>query len=237
MTSASKRLCVIPARGGSKRLPRKNALPFLGKPMVGWSIDCAKASGLFERVYVSSEDAEIGAIAQTYGAVWEQRSAVFAHDRATVAEVCLDFLDREEAAGRQYDTLAVLYATAPMCEPADMRAVVDLVENRGANFAMTVTQFSHDPYGALIVQEDGTAEVWQLEMKLKKRQDRPELKVDAGIAYAVRVTAFRETRGFYGPNLKVIEIPADRAVDINTAEDFDRAEYYARRRTAGAMGT
>lgn len=234
MTSTDRRLCLIPARGGSKRLPRKNILPFLGRPMIVWAIECALASNLFETVHVSTEDGEIGAIAEAHSAVWDRRSKALAGDRTSVAEVSLDFLAREAASGRRYDVLVVLYAASPLRTPQDIVQVVSLVESGQADFAMTVTDFPHDPCEALEIDEDGVARPWHPELLALPRAARPDLKVDIGSTYAVRVQAFEEHRSFYGPRLKVVPVPAERGTDIDTVEDLARAEFYARR--FGGMG-
>jgi pseudaminic acid cytidylyltransferase len=225
----SRRLCLIPARGGSKRLPRKNIAPFLDKPMLVWSIECAQDSGLFETLYVSTEDREIGALAEASGAVWDPRPERLACDRTSVAEVCLDFLAREVAAGRRYDVLTVLYAASPLRKPQDIVQTVSLVESGQADFAMTVTDFSHDPCEALVVDDDGAAQPWHQDLLALPRKARPNLKIDVGSTYAVRVQAFEEHRSFYGPRLKVVPVPAERGTDIDTVDDLVRAEFYARR--------
>jgi pseudaminic acid cytidylyltransferase len=226
--SAGERLCLIPARGGSKRLPRKNVLSFMGKPMLAWSIECGQSSGLFDRVYVSTEDAEIGAIAQHYGAVWARRPDHLAGDRASVADVCLDFLDSNNEGIANTRTLTVLYAAAPLRKAEDIRATVRLIEEGSADFAMTVTRMPFDPFEALLVDDDGNATIWQPEMLNTPRQKRPRLRIDAASVYAVRVEAFRRIKNFYGPNMKVTEISEERVVDIDTADDLMRAEFYGR---------
>lgn len=197
--------------------------------MFVWSIECAQASGLFETIHVSSEDTEIGALAEAHAAVWDRRPQALAGDKATVAEVCLDFLAREENAGRRYDTLVVLYAASPMRAPSDISETVALVESDGADFAMTVTDMAYDPCEALLVGADGVAQPWQPELLALPRAARPNLKIDVGSTYAVRVDAFLERKSFYGPRLKVISVPPERGVDIDTAEDLARAEFYAQR--------
>src|SRR5437762_1090466 len=98
-----KAICVIPARGGSKRLPRKNVVDFFGKPMIAYSIEAANACKRFDRVIVSSDDAETLAVARQYGADPVKRKSALASDSARISEVLLDFLDQEEAAGRKHE--------------------------------------------------------------------------------------------------------------------------------------
>jgi CMP-N-acetylneuraminic acid synthetase len=234
MTDAPSRICFIPARGGSKRLPRKNVLPFMGKPMLAWSIDCAKDTGLFGEIIVSSEEVAIGELAQAYGATWQPRRTDLAGDRVSVTDVCLDFLNHRHVAGTAGDVLTVLYATAPLRAKEDIVATVATVESGRADFAMTVTGLPYDPSEALVVAADGAAQVWQPELLAASRHDRPNFKIDAGSVYVVRVASFLEQKNFYGTPLKVVEIPRERAVDIDTAEDFARAEFYATRQQGAA---
>ena len=222
-----KRLAVIPARGGSKRLPRKNIIPFNGKPMLAWSIECALNSDLFDQVHVSSEDPEIGEIARQYGAIWLQRPESLAGDRVSVAEVCLDLLEREEDANRHYEVLVVLYAAAPLRRVSDVISVVKLVEQEGADFAMTVTDYSHSPWEALRVHSDGSAELMFPDFANMKHQDRPIVKVDIGSVYAVRTSSFRQVKSFYDQNMKVHSVPPERGIDIDTEADLLRVKICA----------
>ena len=232
MAEALKRVALIPARGGSKRLPRKNLLDFAGKPLLVWSIECARATGLFDRICVSSEDAEIGAVAEDNGAEWFRRDAELAGDRVEMDQVCLDFIEREAEAGRGFDLLVILLTTAPLREAGDIVHVVDAVESGEADFAMSVTDYPYSPFEALEVSDDGRARLMWPDYARRSRQDRPNVLVDAGSAYAVRVPAYLEARTVYGPALKVVEVPAERAVDIDTAEDVARAEFYLGRMAA-----
>lgn len=223
------RLAIIPARGGSKRLPRKNIMQFMGKPMLGWSIECAKESGLFDRILVSTEDAEIGNIAETSGAVWSHRPPDLAGDKTTVAEVCLDLLRRESAEKRVYNTMVCLYATAPLRLVEDIHEAVRLVEAEHADFVMSVTDFVYNPFEAIRIDNSGNASLMWPELAALSRFERPVVKVDAGSTYAVSTEAFLKYGDFYGPNLKVFEIPPERAVDIDDQVDFEKALMLAKR--------
>ena len=232
MGETLKRVALIPARGGSKRLPRKNLLQFAGKPLLVWAIECARDTGLFDRICVSSEDEEIGGVAEDNGAVWFHRTSDLASDRVEMDEVCLDFVEREAQAGRDVDLLAILLPTAPLRATEDIARVVDAVETGKTDFAMAVTDYPYSPFEALEVSEDGQAHLMWPDYAKRSRQDRPHVMVDAGSAYAVRVPSYLQARTVYGPGLKVIEVPAERAVDIDTAEDVTRAEFYRGRPAA-----
>src|SRR3990167_6850433 len=135
------RVALIPARGGSKRLPRKNTIDFLGKPIISYTIEAALASHLFDRVIVSTEDDTIAEIAAQYHAEVNRRPENLATDQSTVVDVCVDFLSKESKLNHPITTLVVLYATAPMRTVEDIKAVVALLSDK-CDFALAVTPFS-----------------------------------------------------------------------------------------------
>lgn len=225
----TERLAIIPARGGSKRLPRKNVLPFLGRPIIAHTIDAAIASGCFTRILVSTEDATIADAARAAGAELHQRDPSLATNSATLTEVCLDILDSEARAGRSYETFACLYATAPLRRADDIAAVVALAERDDADFALAVTTYPLPPHQALRIAADGAlAPMWPDLVNL--RADRiGQLVVDNGSTNAARVSAFRTHRTFYGPRLRGHVMPRERSVDIDEQSDYDLACWYGER--------
>jgi len=231
MTAGSPRqyrsIAVIPARGGSKRLPRKNIIDFRGKPIIAYTIEAARDCGLFERVVVSTEDKEIGKIAGGLGAEVAQRPARLAGDEIGVVEVCLDLLDREASAGRNYDVLCCLYATAPLRRAADIAKTVGLIEPGVCDFAMAVTRYNYPPHQALYLGGDGGLRpVWP-ELVSKREQDIGDTCVDNGSTYAVVTSAFREHRTFYGATLRGHFMSCWRSSDINEKDDLVMAEMLA----------
>lgn len=224
-----RRIAVIPARGGSKRLPRKNVVAFRGKPMIAWTIEAALAADLFERIVVSTEDAEIAAAARGYPVALRDRPPALATDAARVADVCLDVLDDREAAGAAYDVLCCLLATAPLRDADDIRATVALVERGGFDFALAVTTYDLPPHQALkAVGEAELAPMWP-EIVARRGDEVGELVVDNGSTYAVSVPAFRRAPGFYGRPLAGYRMPRARSVDIDLPEDLEMALYFAQR--------
>jgi CMP-N-acetylneuraminic acid synthetase len=225
----TRRLAIIPARGGSKRLPRKNILPFLGRPIIAHTIDAAVSSGCFARVLVSTEDAEIAETARAAGADVHRRDPVLATDAATLTEVCFDILDGEERAGHTYETFACLYATAPLRQADDIAAVVALAERDDADFALAVTAYPLPPHQALRLGDDGTlAPMWPDLINL--RADKVgRLVVDNGSTNAAKVAAFRQHRTFYGPRLAGHLMPRERSVDIDELADYELACWYSTR--------
>ena len=229
MAEQMRKVAVIPARGGSKRLPRKNVLPFMGKPMIAHTIEAALNCGLFERVVVSTEDGEIADIARRHGAEVDQRAAELATDNARVVDVCVDFLEREKHAGREYDVLCVLYATAPLRTAAYIGSVVGLIEPGRCDFALAVTQYDLPPHQALrLLPDNALVPMWP-ELVSRRADEIGRLRVDNGSTYAVSVPAFLASSSFYGPGLRGVEMPRERSVDIDTADDLDLVSYYAQR--------
>lgn len=225
------RLAIIPARGGSKRLPRKNVLDFLGRPMIGYTIEAARESGCFDRILVSTEDEEIAEIARSFGADIDRRPAQFSTDAARVTDVCLDLLQREDGEGRTWRVMACLYATAPMRNAADVRATVGLLEPGRCDFAMAVTRYPLPPHQALKLEGDGTLLPMWPDLVGRRASELPDLVVDNGSTYAVDVRAFKDYKTFYGPTLRGHEMPRTRSIDIDTREDFEQA-----RRVAAGQG-
>jgi pseudaminic acid cytidylyltransferase len=222
-------VAIIPARGGSKRLPRKNLLDFLGSPIIAYTIEAAHASGCFKRVVVSTEDNEIADISERFGASVHHRAAALATDQATVVEVCLDFLDSEAQASRSWDVMGCLYATAPLRNADDIRATVALLEPSRCAFAMAITKYNMSPHEAMKVGPDNTLMPMWPDVSELRSSDLPPLRVDNGSTYAVDIAAFRQQRTFCGRSLRGYEMPASRSIDIDTREDFDLALWQAQR--------
>ena len=224
-----KQIAVIPARGGSKRLSRKNIIDFRGKPVIAHTIEAAIDSKLFDRIVVSTEDAEIGEISKKYGAQLLLRPIELATDTATVVDVCLHALDFEAQHGRSYDILCCLYATAPLRDVEDIRNTVGLVSGRKCNFSMAVTKYHYPPHQAMTMNESGFMEPMWSELVEKKGQDVPEMFIDNGSTYVVWIPEFIKLKTFRGPKLKGYFMPRDRSVDIDFEEDLELANYYAKR--------
>lgn len=224
-------LAVIPARGGSRRLPRKNVAEFCGRPIIAWTVEAALAADRFERVVVSTEDDEIAREARAAGAEISDRSPALASDTARVVDVCLDLLAQEERADRSYDALCCLYPTAPLRRAEDIAGVLDLLEPGVCDFAMATTRYAHPPHQALVTGADGALRPLWPELVERRQAELGDLCVDNGSTYAVAVAAFRAHRTFYGPGLRGWRMPFARSIDIDEHEDLE----LARRLTAGAF--
>ena len=216
-------ICLIPARGGSKRIPRKNIRDFNGKPLIAWSIETALSTGVFTRVIVSTDDDEIAEVAQKFGAeVPFERPAELSDDHtATIAVVrhALDWLDGE---GALPAALCCLYATAPFARPEDIQAGMDLLAE--AEFAVPVTTFPYPIQRALRLSDASRLNMLEPENYDVRSQDLPEAWHDAGQFYCGRTNAWRQEDRLLGPAAAAIKIPRWRVQDIDTEEDWARAE-------------
>jgi pseudaminic acid cytidylyltransferase len=222
-------LAVIPARGGSKRLPRKNVADFFGHPVVSYTIRAALEAGCFGRVVLSTEDAEIANIGRRYGAEVDARPTTLASDFATVADVCLELLQRESEAGREYVSLCALYATAPLRGAEDIRATMALLDPDLCDFAFAVTTYDLPPYRALRKNADDTLTPMWPELASINSRDMPALYVNNGSTFAVSVSAFRKHRDFIGPGAKGYFMPRARSTDMDVPDDLEEARRKAER--------
>lgn len=229
MTSTSAPLCVIPARIGSKRLPRKNILNLHGRPMLAYSVDAALESGLFEQVIVSTEDAEIAVLAEQSGAVVHPRPAVLAGDLVSATDVCLDVADVFEARGQVFHSLVCLQPSSPMRNADDIKAAWERFVSVDADYLVSVTAI--DPhYFHWAVHE--TDEGWRMyfgDQFLMERPLLPPVYRPNGAIKIGRIEQLRKTRNFFGSGLEVSFIPEERSVHVAEQFDFDLAHYLMNR--------
>ena len=217
-------LCIITARGGSKRIPRKNVRAFCGRPIIAYSIEAALQSGLFDEVMVSTDDEEIAEVAKSCGAkVPFMRSAETSDDFATTAEVLLEVLDSYEALGRPYDAVCCVYPTAPFVTSEKLHGAVSLYETSRADAVYSVTRFSYPPQRGL-VRRGGSVGWWMPEFESARSQDLEPVWHDAGQIYIRKVSALRETRSMLGPVTEIYEVPETEVQDIDNETDWQIAE-------------
>ena len=220
-------ICLIPARGGSKRIPRKNIRGFNGKPLIAWSIETALSTGIFGRVIVSTDDDEIASVARKFGAeVPFERPAELADDHTATIAVVRHALDWLEGEGALPDALCCLYATAPFARPQDIQAGMKLVAE--ADFAVPVTTYPYPIQRALQISENSRLKMLAPENYDVRSQDLPEAWHDAGQFYCGQTSAWRREDRLLGPSAAAIRIPRWRVQDIDTEEDWARAEIYFR---------
>jgi len=221
-------VAIIPARGGSKRLPRKNILPILGKPLIEFPIAAAIKCGLFTSVIVSTEDDEIAQIARSAGSQVIMRPHELCDDRSTVVQVCTHVLNSLEKIDQIPDHFCCIYATAIFLTHDDLRESFDLLKQKPeADFVMGVSEFNFQPVQAL-EQENGYLALKWAEYKDVQSQFQPKLVASNGTLYWARSSVFLNIKSFYGNRLKGYNIPQLRVVDIDTKQDFKMAEILAR---------
>jgi N-acylneuraminate cytidylyltransferase len=219
-------LCVIPARGGSKRIPRKNIRMFAGLPMIAHAIRAARDSGCFARIVVSTDDAEISAVAREHGAETPfVRNAALSNDTAGTAEVVIDAIERLGSEATEFT--CCLYPTAAMTDPADLRNARDKLAASAADSLLPVVEFDYPPARALRIEKGGRAVFHWPEFSLARSQDVPHLVHDAGAFYWMRTKPFLASRRIVGDNCLAFPVDRLRYVDIDTEDDLRLAEALA----------
>lgn len=214
-------VCVIPARGGSKRIPRKNVALFHGRPMIGWPIAAARASGLFSRIVVSTDDPQIAEVARAEGAeVPFLRPAALADDFTPTVPVIAHAVG--ELALRPDAAVCCLYATAPMVRAEDLVAGRAMLGDQG--YVISITSFPFPIQRALRRDAHGGVQMMQPEHMLTRSQDLEEAWHDAGQFYWARAATWAAGTPAFGPGAKGLPLPRHRVQDIDTPEDWTRAE-------------
>ncbi len=218
------KLAIITARGGSKRIPRKNIKEFCGKPILAYSIEAAIASGIFDEVMVSTEDEEIAGIARAYGAkVPFYRSEATSGDFATTNDVIMEVLREYEERGMHFEAACCIYPTAPFVTAQKLKEAMELLEEREADSVMPVVRFSFPPQRSVVVKEGLLQFKWP-EYMMARSQDLEPFYHDVGQFYCVRVDSFCAQNKLVMEKTVPLEISDLEAQDIDTEEDWKIAE-------------
>ncbi|KQC04392.1 MAG: pseudaminic acid cytidylyltransferase [Methanoculleus sp. SDB] len=219
------RLAVIPARGGSKRIPRKNIRDFCGKPIIAWSIEAALDSGCFDRVIVSTDDAEIADVARQWGAeVPFIRPAELSTDYSGTLSVIRHAVVWFAERGIDFGQICCIYATAPFVSVDDIRRGLEILTTGGSEYAFSVTSFPFPIQRAVKITKDGRLEMFQPEHFATRSQDLEEAYHDAGQFYWGVSDAWREEKPLFSHIAAPVILPRHRVQDIDTPEDWVRAE-------------
>lgn len=219
------RLAVIPARGGSKRIPRKNIRPFAGKPMIAYAIEAALGSALFERVIVSTDDPEIADVARGLGAaVPFMRPADLSDDHTPTVPVIRHAIVACRTLGWFAERVCCIYPAVPTIESADLSRALELLEQGNCQYAFPVAPFASPTQRALRRATDGTTRPLSPEYASTRSQDLEPAYHDAGQFYWGTATAWLAGINIHQHG-KTIVLPAWRVVDIDTPEDWTRAEF------------
>ena len=220
-----KTVAIIPARAGSKRIPLKNIKTFAGKPMIAHSILALQQSELFDRIVVSTDSEEIATVAKGYGAeVPFLRPKELSDDHTPTAPVLLHALRFLMESGCDVDYVCCLYAAAPFVRAEYIRKGLELLRKRGSSAAFSVTTFPFPIFRALKIIETGHLQMFWPEYELTRSQDLPHAYHDAGQFFWVDAKTFLERPRLYAPDALPVILPRHLVQDIDTPEDWARAE-------------
>ena len=219
-----KNIAIIPARCGCTRIHRKNIQPFMGKPIIAYSIEAALQSGLFDEVMVSTDDEEIATVARQYGAsVPFFRSAETANDYATMENVIEEVLNCYQERGISFDAFCCVFSTAPFLKSQSLVNSYNTFENNAYDALMPVLSFSYPIQRALFL-ENSRLLMREPEHIHTRSQDLQPMYHDAGLFYWMKVDKFYETKEILCDNTGMIELSEVEAQDIDTEEDWKLAE-------------
>lgn len=217
-------VAIITARGGSRRIPRKNIKEFCGKPIISYSIAAALESGIFDEVVVSTDDAEIARIARENGAeVPFLRSAGTSGDFATTADVIEEVITNLKKIGKEYDSFCCLYPTAPFVTAQKLNSALRLLEESGADSVLPVVRFSFPPQRGIIIK-DGKAAYAMPQYASARSQDLTPVYHDCGQFYFCRTDAFLKYHSLVTENTVPLEVPDEEVQDIDNLSDWHLAE-------------
>lgn len=219
-----KTIAIITARGGSKRIPRKNIKEFCGKPILTYSIRAAMESGLFQTVMVSTDDPEIAEIAKAWGAeVPFLRSENTANDYATTNDVLLEVLEEYQKQGQNFDIACCLYPTAPFVTAQKLQNAWQNFLASDADTLIPVVSFSYPPQRGMIIQEERLVFA-QPEYMDSRSQDLTPYYHDVGQFYLFRIEAFQRNKKLMLGNILPYEIPETQVQDIDNETDWEIAQ-------------
>lgn len=222
-------IAIIPARGGSKRIPKKNIKLFNGKPIISYAIETALSANIFDKVIVSTDSDEIATVAKKYGAeIPFLRSKSLADDFSGIHEVISDSLKQMRAIGLQYDYACCIYATAPFIDRRDLVQGYEKIKTNNKKVVIGATNYSYPVQRSFFVNSSSEIEMLFPERFNSRSQDLDEVMHDAGqFSWASSKTWLEDAIGF-GKHHDIVIMPRWRVQDIDTIEDWERAELIAK---------
>lgn len=227
MIKDKKVLAIIPARGGSKRLPRKNILPLAGKSLINWTIEAALAVSSITEVMVSTDDDEISCIAKVAGAqVPYKRSPELSGDTASSIDVVVDALNYYQQRGRVFDYVILLQPTSPLRSDKDIESAIQLLQGKKADAIVSVCPVEHSPLWSNTLPEDDSLNHFiSNEIKSTRSQDLPEYYRLNGAIYICKIEKLLEQQSFFlTDNIFAYKMTTEASVDIDNHIDFLLAE-------------
>ncbi len=223
------KVAVIPARGGSKRIPKKNIKPFYGKPMIAWSIEAALTSKIFDKVIVSTDNLEIARIAEDLDVeVPFIRPSNIADDFATTTDVISHSVHWMEGEGFKLDAVCCIYATAPFIRVEDLQESFQIFDSGDWEYVFTATDFPAPIFRSFKMNEDSGLEMFYPEYFESRSQDLPQALHDAGQFYWGKPSAWASGKQIFDRHSTPLIIPRHRVQDIDSEEDWIRAEKMAK---------
>lgn len=219
-------VAIIPARGGSKRIPRKNIKMFCGKPMISWSIEAAVQSHCFNRIIVSTDDDEIADVARRYGAETPfMRPTELSDDHTGTIPVVRHAIEWINNHGEQAEHVCCLYATAPFVRIEDLERGLAMLDEGSADYAFSVTSYAFPIQRAIRLTKQCRVEMFNSEYFHIRSQDLEEAYHDAGQFYWGRAEAWLTSKMIFTPRSVPVILPRHCVQDIDTPEDWVRAEW------------
>ena len=219
-----KAIAIITARGGSKRIPKKNLRDFCGKPIIAYSIEAAIESEMFEEVMVSTDSVEIASIAEEYGAkVPFLRSAETSDDFATTSDVIKEVLSRYEQFSQKFDLFCCIYPTAPFVTAGKLKNAIAKINSSDATALIPVVQFSFPPQRAMIIENEKIRYMYP-EFERISSQDLQPIYHDCGQFYICKVDAFKESGSIITKKTIAFIMPEEEVQDIDNISDWILAE-------------
>lgn len=219
-----KSLCIIPARGGSKRIPRKNIKPFLGKPIMAYSIDAALKAGIFDEVMVSTDDEEFAEVAKRFGAsVPFLRSEATSNDYATTVDVLIEVVKMYRQQGKEFDTVCCLYSTAPFVTAERLKEASEKLSEQ-VDGCFTVVEYSYPIQRSLRINESGIIEMRYPEHLKSRTQDLEKTYHDAGQFYFMKTAAMENEKTVWCKRTEPLILSELEVQDLDTLTDWQLAE-------------
>jgi len=216
-------VAVIPARGGSKRIPKKNIIDFNGKPLIAWTIEAAKESGLFKKIIVSTDSSEIAEVAKKYGAEVPFLRDTAADDHSPVSDATLRTILQLEEKGEFYDDVVQLFAVCPLRDDSDIINSYKYFQEKAVPFVLSCYKYVWmNPWWAVTLNEKNEPN-WILKDTRKRSQDLLDLFSPTGAIWIAKIEDLKRDKTFYGKDHIFWEMDWKKAVDIDNYEDLDLA--------------
>lgn len=229
-----KSIAIIPARGGSKGIPRKNIKLLVDKPLIAYTIDAAKQSKHLDYFYVSTEDDEIAQIASDYGAKIMERPNKLSHDSTSTVDVIFHLLETDEVKKFNSEIIILLQPTSPLRNTADIDTALDIFMKTDCDSVISMCKVDHSPYWCFKYEGDKFKPLFGDECLKMRRQELPDVYRPNGAIYITTIKNLYKNNGFYCDKIVPYIMPPERSIDIDEEIDFKLAELLIQEDTTNA---